>query len=250
MFVIYLWFSRFLMGQIFQVQPSHDFQLIFLFGTWDFFDLRAMMPDPYAWEAFLSVPTDCEFCSEDEEVVYYYLHPKVIGEPLESEGSLPELDLNGVKEPHTIWNGDQADLYFFTTVSAAQSLLKSWSNVSSKVIYEKDTSFPIAIKQQFYYQNPDAPQICCWSMFKYSLDVEGSVLLLPSNQSSSYVVCQLHNMFEWCEIYDYWTQEAVLVSEQGQSYIELEPTQYEVDIDHEEFWNCNFWWIFQSIWGL
>ena len=83
MFVIYLWFSRFLMGQIFQVQPSHDFRLIFLFGTWDFFDLRAMMPDPYAWEAFLSVPTDCEFCSEDEEVVYYYLHPKVTGAWLE-----------------------------------------------------------------------------------------------------------------------------------------------------------------------
>jgi hypothetical protein len=92
------------------------------------------MSNPRAWEAVLSAPPCYEFCPEDEEVVYYYLHPKVIGEPLKSEGFLPELDVNGVKEPHTIWNmgsnGDQADLYFFTTVSAAQSLLKTWSNVS------------------------------------------------------------------------------------------------------------------------
>ena len=229
MFVIYMWFSRFLMGPNFQVQPSRNFRLIFLFGTWDFCDLRVMMSNPRAWEVVLSAAPCYKFCPEDEEVVCYYLHPKVIGEPLKSEGFLPELDVNGVKEPHTIWNmgsnGHQADLYFFTTVSAAQSLLKTWRNVSADVIYDKDTGYPVAIKRQFYYQNPDSPQNCRWSMFEYSLDVEGSVLLLPSNHSSSYVICQLCNIFEWREQYeDDNTQAAVLVSEQGQADIELEPT--------------------------
>ncbi len=227
-------------------QDSHwtDFSGSFLFGV--IFDLRAIMEysrAPHGWEEGFLPPIGYMFQPEDEQLVCHYLHPKVIGEPLKYEGFIPELDVNGMKEPHTIWdmvwNGNQGkssrDLYFFTTLSAAQSLLKTWRNVASKVIYDKYTAYPIAIKRKFCYENRESPQHGRWIMYKYSLDVEGSVLLLPSNHSSSTnVVCQLHNNDQ--------TQLAVLVSEHEQGDIELEPTLYQVqlDIDHEEFWNCNF----------
>ena len=227
-------------------QDSHptDFSGSFLFGV--IFDLRAIMEysrAPRGWEEGFLPPIGYVFRPEDEQLVCHHLHPKVIGEPLKYEGFIPELDVNGMKEPHTIWdmvwNGNQGkssrDLYFFTTISAAQSLLKTWRNVASEVIYDKYTAYPIAIKRKFCYKNRESPQHGRWIMYKYSLDVEGSVLLLPSNHSSlSNVVCQLHNNDQ--------TQLAVLVSEHEQGDIELEPTLYQVqlDIDHEEFWNCNF----------
>lgn len=143
-----------------------------------------------------------KFCPNEDELIYYYLHPKVIGEPLSLGGvevvHVPEFDVFRVKEPDKIWDmiwgEDSAPdrVYFFTTASAAQSLLETcWRSEASEVIYDENTGYPIAIKRQFYYKNHDSPQDGYWIMNEYSLDVEGSMLLLPSGPSSSYVACEL-----------------------------------------------------------
>ncbi|XP_075636820.1 protein CUP-SHAPED COTYLEDON 1-like [Castanea sativa] len=152
---------------------------------------------------FSSLMLPCvKFCPNEDELIYYYLHPKVIGEPLSLGGvevvHVPEFDVLRVKEPDKIWDmiwgEDSAPdrVYFFTTASAAQSLLETcWRNEASEVIYDENTGYPIALKRQFYYKNHDSPQDGYWIMNEYSLDVEGSMLLLPSGASSSYVACEL-----------------------------------------------------------
>lgn len=180
------------------MQPNRDFQFVFLFGK--IFDLKAMK---VYFPPFSSLMLPCvKFCPNEDELIYYYLHPKVIGEPLSLGGvevvHVPEFDVFRVKEPDKIWDmiwgADSAPdrVYFFTTASAAQSLLETcWRNEASEVIYDENTGYPIAIKRQFYYKNHDSPQDGYWIMNEYSLDVEGSMLLLPSGPSSSYVACEL-----------------------------------------------------------
>ncbi|KAK7855506.1 protein sombrero, partial [Quercus suber] len=174
------------------VKPNRDFQFVFLFGK--IIDLKAMKV------YFPSLMLPCiKFCPNEDELIYYYLHPKVIGEPLSLGGvevvHVPEFDVFRVKEPDKIWDmiwgEDSAPdrVYFFTTASAAQSLLETcWRYEASEVIYDENTGYPIAIKRQFYYENHDSPQDGYWIMNEYSLDVEGSMLLLPS---SSHVACEL-----------------------------------------------------------
>nr|POE95984.1 protein sombrero [Quercus suber] len=128
-----------------------------------------------------------KFCPNEDELIYYYLHLKVIGEPLSLGGvevvHVPKFDVFRVKEPDKIWDmiwgEDSAPdrVYFFTTASAAQSLLETcWRYEASEVIYDENTGYPIAIKRQFYYENHDSPQHGYWIMNEYSLDVEGSML--------------------------------------------------------------------------
>ena len=189
--------SRFLIGLIFLVQPNRDFQFVFLFGK--IIDLKAMK---VYFPPFSSLMLPCvKFCPNEDELIYYYLHPKVIGEPLSLGGvevvHVPEFDVFRVKEPDKIWDmiwgEDSAPdcVYFFTTASAAQLLLETWRYEDSEVIYDENTGYPIAIKRQFYYENHDSPQDGYWIMNEYSLDIEGSMLLLPSGPSSSYVACEL-----------------------------------------------------------
>ena len=179
------------------MQPNRDFQFVFLFGK--IIDLKAMK---VYFPPFSSLMLPCvKFCPNEDELIYYYLHPKVIGEPLSLGGvevvHVPEFDVFRVKEPDKIWDmiwgEDSAPdcVYFFTTASAAQSLLETWRYEDSEVIYDENTGYPIAIKRQFYYENHDSPQDGYWIMNEYSLDIEGSMLLLPSGPSSSYVACEL-----------------------------------------------------------
>ncbi|XP_030927935.1 uncharacterized protein LOC115954171 isoform X2 [Quercus lobata] len=132
--------------------------------------------------------------ADDNVLIHHYLHLKVIVEPLAV--AIPELDVSKVKEPDKIWNmiwckGDKDCVYFFTTESAAQSLLETcWMPEAFKVIYDEDT-YPIAMKYQFCYANHESTQDGCWIRNLYGLKIAGSKLLLPPFSSPSYVAFKL-----------------------------------------------------------
>ena len=93
------------------------------------------------------------------------------------------------------------DLYFFTTlsfkgkakgscgsrISRTISFGGTWSNEGSKIIYDTHNSLPIGMKCWFHYENSQSPQNGYWIMHKFTLDVDGSSLLLPPLYCAAYV---------------------------------------------------------------
>ncbi|XP_024171810.1 NAC domain-containing protein 67-like [Rosa chinensis] len=145
------------------------------------------------------------FCPMEDELLLYYLKPKVNGKEVPGKESLIcELDLYGDQEPWKIWERFEArrtndlrknkDLYFFTQkkkVSAKASRISrkvgsgTWKGqVAAKNIYlldenQKPTTTLLGFKKTYTYQNKRSVHHGRWIMYEFELHKSQ---LLPKKQ--------------------------------------------------------------------
>ncbi|KAK4598736.1 hypothetical protein RGQ29_015980 [Quercus rubra] len=140
------------------------------------------------------IPEGYRFCPTDEELVLYYLYPKVIGTQTGEDGRIPEHDLYAPNtEPWKIWeafggpnleeNQEELELLFFTRlkrVSSTGSRIKRtigngcWKGDASgkyaKDVLETMTRTRIGFKKTFHYKNDESKDNNRWILHELSLD--------------------------------------------------------------------------------
>jgi hypothetical protein len=154
-------------------------------------------------------PLGYRFRPTEDELVRFFLRPKVMGLPVPTPNHILELDLYGENEPSEIWDTfmgpcpDRIDvvagLYIFTKLKwlgpsdVDRSIISggTWRNESSMTLCASGTQIPIAIMKSFRYENPDSPQDDAWLMEEYSLPISMTRPQVGFSSSSSYVVCRL-----------------------------------------------------------
>ncbi|XP_050374521.1 NAC domain-containing protein 45-like [Argentina anserina] len=136
------------------------------------------------------------FCPTEDELLMYYLKPKVNGKEVPGEGTLIcEVDFYGEEEPWSIWERFEAerandlrrnkDLYFFTkkkkvSAKASRNYRKigrgTWKGQdAAKEIYLVDqnhqqTRTLLGFKKTYTYRNKKSEHHGGWIMYEYELD--------------------------------------------------------------------------------
>lgn len=146
-----------------------------------------MAEDGYAYDR---VPPGYHFCPSEEELLLYYLCPKVNGEAVPGENHVV-FDFNLYSdEPQKIWDHfktrrendlkNSNDLYFFTELmpktSAGSRISRivgsgTWKGQDrGKKICAPGTDHVIGIKKRFRYENMGSPEHGRWTMHEFDLD--------------------------------------------------------------------------------
>ncbi|XP_062014443.1 NAC domain-containing protein 2-like [Rosa rugosa] len=158
------------------------------------------------------------FCPMEDELLMYYLKPKVNGEEVPGkEALICELDLYGEQEPWNIWERYEAtrandlrrnkDLYFFTKkkkVSAKASRIRrkvgsgSWKGLdAAKEIYLLDdqnrqpTTTLLGFKKTYTYKNTSSVHHGRWIMYEFELDESQLLHKKQQVNKNEYSLCLL-----------------------------------------------------------
>lgn len=165
----------------------------------------------------MNLPAGYRFCPTDEELILYYLHPKVNGKEVPGQGNSPvfDFDLYGVMEPWDIWEKFKSkrendlklsnDLYFFTTLKLKTTegtricrTLPSGSKWNGEnrpsEIKNSGSEDVIGHKKRFSYRNNGSDdQQDRWIMYEFDIDQK---LVLEPKQVSTYTsLCFILHVF-------------------------------------------------------
>ncbi|KAM5586233.1 NAC domain-containing protein 83-like [Rosa sericea] len=167
------------------------------------------------YERYMLLPGQ-RFCPMEDELLMYYLKPKVNGEEVPGkEALICELDLYGEQEPWNIWERYEArrandlrrnkDLYFFTKkkkVSAKASRIRrkvgsgTWKGQdAAKEIYlldqnQQPTTTLLGFKKTYTYKNTSSVHHGRWIMYEFELD-ESQLLHKKQVNKNEYALCLL-----------------------------------------------------------
>ncbi|KAK9928519.1 hypothetical protein M0R45_025651 [Rubus argutus] len=157
------------------------------------------------------------FCPMEDELLMYYLKPKVNGKEVPgNEDVICELDLYGDQDPWKIWERFQArrgndlrknkDLYFFTQkkkMSATGKRIRrtvgsggTWKgqNAGTEIYLldqnQKPTTTLLGFKKSFTYKNKRSVHHGRWIMYEFELD-KSQLLHKKQVNKNDYVLCLL-----------------------------------------------------------
>ena len=157
------------------------------------------------------------FCPMEEELLMYYLKPKVNGKKVPgNEDVICELDLYGDQDPWKIWERFQArrandlrkikDLYFFTQkkkMSATGKRIRrtvgsggTWKgqNAATEIYLldedQKPTTTLLGFKKSYTYKNKGSVHHGRWIMYEFELD-KSQLLHKKQVNKKDYVLCLL-----------------------------------------------------------
>ncbi|KAM1117383.1 hypothetical protein ACFX2I_007794 [Malus domestica] len=160
----------------------------------------------------MNLPAGYRFCPTDEELIMYYLQPKVNGKEVPGQGNSPvfDFDLYGVMEPWDIWEKFKTkrendlklsnDLYCFTTLKLKTTegtricrTLRSGSKWNGEnrpsEIKNSGSEDVIGHKKRFSYsKNGSDDQQDRWIMYEFDIDQK---LVLEPKQENKIVLCML-----------------------------------------------------------
>ncbi|XP_062027503.1 NAC domain-containing protein 83-like [Rosa rugosa] len=168
------------------------------------------------YERYMLLPGQ-RFCPMEDELLMYYLKPKVNGEEVPGkEALICELDLYGEQEPWNIWERYEArrandlrrnkDLYFFTKkkkVSAKASRISrkvgsgTWKGQdAAKEIYlldqnQQPTTTLLGFKKTYTYKNTSSVHHGRWIMYEFELDESQLLHKQEQVNKNAYSLCLL-----------------------------------------------------------